>query len=479
MQIPLRVRLRAVSPVHIGCDDVYEPTSFVIDENRKVLLEFDPMHFVRVLNPAQRTELLRLCSGEDLLAIFKFVKRTYDPATTTPLRETAMATRLVDHYRRVMDLSTYNYNIIINQFTMNKTAYSPQTNEPYIPGTSVKGALRTAYLSYLAGSKGVKGARGGKGEAKKLEETLLGGTFDTDPFRMVKVSDFQPVENVKTRIMYGVNRKKTKSDKASKAESGPPQIFEVLEPGAIFEGTIGIENPAKGIEHPVTKEVLFEAINQHYLKVLKQDSHDRQEAGLRPFSVDGLSRGGSGTALLVRIGRHSGAEAVTIEGNRDIKIMQGRGKSLSLQRTTTFWLAAESSRPSPDEPLAPFGWAVLDIEPLDLSRGVYSERLTGRTRPWPKKSPSPPVESARVESYTKPHAPIPIQTEHAGVTIIWNPGNRTLTATVDGKKALADNVEPAFIPESLWPRLQKKKSVVATILVVPMGNAFRIMAVKE
>jgi len=60
--------------VHIGCDDVYEPTSFVIDEEKRTLVEFDPMEFIKNLTPSERERFSRICSGDDLLQIFSLSK---------------------------------------------------------------------------------------------------------------------------------------------------------------------------------------------------------------------------------------------------------------------------------------------------------------------------------------------------------------------------------------------------------------------
>ena len=476
MQTPVKLRLQVLSPVHIGCDDVYEPTSFVIDETKGALLEFDPMHLVRTLSSGQRKELLRLCDGEDLLAIFKFVRRVFSP--NIPWTETAVATGLVNHYKDVMNLSIYNKNAVISQFTMNKTAYNPQTKQPYVPGSSIKGALRTAYLSHLAGVKGITDTKGGKGEAKRLEASLLGGTFDSDPFRMVKVSDFQPFENVRTRIIYGVNRKKRKSDRASRAESGPPQIFEVLEAGSVFEGAINIEQPEGAIAHPITREALFASANEHYGKVGRQDAQDLMEAGLKPLTL-AAPADEAPSRLLIRIGRHSGAEAVTIEGNREIKVMQGRDEApLMLKRATTFWLASETSKPSSGDGLVPFGWAMLTVMPFEVGEGIYS--LRERTPDvGPRLHVGEDAIEAPEEHITRAAAPQvtePILCE--GIVVMWNPGNQTLTATVEGKKALSDRItDRSFVPESLWPKLEKKKSVKAAIRVLPMGNAFKIVKI--
>ncbi|MGD0489860.1 MAG: type III-A CRISPR-associated RAMP protein Csm5 [Syntrophorhabdales bacterium] len=479
MQTPLKFILQVLSPIHIGCDDVYEPTSFVIDEKKGALLEFDPMHLVQTLSSSQRTELLRLCADEDLLAIFKFVRRVFSP--NIPRTETAVATGLVNHYKDVMNMSTYNKNAVINQFTMYKTAYNPQTNQPYVPGTSIKGALRTAYLSHLAGVKGIKDIKGGKGEARQLEASLLGGTFDSDPFRMVKVSDFQPFEKVKTRIIYGVNRKKRKSDRASRAESGPPQIFEVLEAGSTFEGAINIEQPEGTIAHPITKEVLFASANEHYGKIGRQDAQDMTEAGLKPLTLAAAPGDEAHSWLLIRIGRHSGAEAVTIEGNREIKILQGRDQSpLMLTRATTFWLASETSKPSTGDGLVPFGWAMLRAVPFEVEKGIYSlrERTSDVSPHLPVNEDAIETRDDHVTNITAPRAIEPILCE--GVVVTWNPGSQTLMATVEGKKALSDRItDRSFVPESLWPKLEKKRSVKAAIRVLPRGNALKIVQVLD
>ena len=61
-------------------------------------------------------------------------------------------------------------------------------------------------------------------------------------------------------------------------------------------------------------------------------------------------------------GRHSGAEAVTIEGVRKIKITQKTGEPPKyLEHTTRIWLASEESKPETNKALLPFGWAILEI----------------------------------------------------------------------------------------------------------------------
>lgn len=364
MNKPIKIRLHVLSPIHIGCDDVYEPTSFVIDENKKKLIEFDPIKFVKALNDKQRIEFLKVCSGDNLLAIMKFIK-TY--GINLKGKEVDIAEELIIHYKKVLGMSSFDKKAVINQFTMNKTAYNPQSNMPYIPGTSLKGSMRTAYLSALAAVKQIKGY---KGKSKDLETQLLGGDFATDPFRMVKVSDLLPVGNVKTKIVYAVNKKKKKSDMSLLSEKGGAyQIFETIQRDSVFEGVINIQQPEQtaGISDPVKDKNLLLSAHRFYAGNLKQEITPLNEAlGIKHkvgmaantqfkdrFKED---------VFLIRLGRHSGAEAVTIEGNRNIKIMQGKDKKPKYDdQATTLWLASEEPRPTNNNGLLPFGWAALEV----------------------------------------------------------------------------------------------------------------------
>lgn len=362
MERPIKARLHIMSPVHIGCDDVYEPTSFRIDENRKKLIEFDPMDFIKALPDADRQKFTDYCMRGDISSIVNIYK--FISGKQVKGREVEIADGLLEHYKKVITLSNRDEKKIkqeLNQFAISRTAYNSHNNLPYIPGSSLKGAIRTAYLSKLAMNREIKGR---KDKAKDLEVDLLGGRFETDPFRMVKPSDFLPVGDVKTKIMYAVNKKK----KTSKFEArGPFQIFETIKEGAVFEGTIHIQQPqpTAGIKNPIQLEELLKSTHFFYRKIVNEEDEVTKNIGAGSIVVNSIvskfkeKRGES--AFLLRIGRHSGAEAVTIEGNRDIKIMQGKGQQPKyLDHATTFWLASETSKPNANIGLVPFGWAVLE-----------------------------------------------------------------------------------------------------------------------
>lgn len=365
MNKPIKIRLHVLSPIHIGCGDVYEPTSFVIDETRKKLIEFDPIDFVKSLNSKEMEEFNRIASSDNLLLIFKTIKRFFKSSIKG--REVDVTDFVVTHYKKILSMGTYDKRAAINQFTIEKTAFNLNSNSPYIPGSSLKGAIRTAYLSDLAGLKKISNW---KGKAEELETQLLNRKsgrekMSSDPFRMLKISDLLPEGDVSTKIVYAVNKKKKRSDKKLLADRGGVyQIFETIQPNAIFEGMINIETPGKisPIKNPINNiETLLLSVRKFYDSNLKQETKTLEEAlGIKDKKANDKFKDNK-NAFIIRLGRHSGAEAVTIEGNRDIRIKQGRGKPKYLNRATTLWLASDEPRPGQNSNLKPFGWAVLEV----------------------------------------------------------------------------------------------------------------------
>ena len=374
MEKPLNIRLHVISPVHIGCDDVYEPTNFVIDEKKESLIEFDPMDFIKSLSSKDRDEFSGICmegSVSSIIKIYRFI-------SNRPVkgREVELAKELNSHYKRVKDLPINNETKIrqeLNRFEIKKTAFNNHDKLPYIPGSSLKGALRTAVLSGLAKEAGIKDWWGvsqarENDRAKELEGNLLKirrGDFETDPFRLIKVSDLLPFGDVKTKIVYAINKKKKTSEFEAR---GPFQLMETIKEGAIFEGRINILQPQGGsmIRNPIGVEQLLKSANAFFIPAVNDERKITNDIGAGQVVVKRINEKFKGkigqSAYLIRLGRHSGAEAVTIEGNRFIKINQGGGKPPKfLDHATTIWLASETSKPVSNTGLIPFGWAVLEV----------------------------------------------------------------------------------------------------------------------
>jgi CRISPR-associated protein Csm5 len=364
-----------MSPIHIGCGEVYEPTSFRVDSDKGKLYPFDPIDLIDSLDESGRKALDTASSGDNLLTIIQEIARLADVAKVPSLSSVDMATGLRKHYDTVMKMSTYKKEEVINQFTLERTAYNPNGAFPYIPGSSIKGAIRTAYLNFKNGGQPcqIDDMRKINQVSKELEKHLLNGSFEDDPFRLLKVPDLLPVEPPSTRLIYAVNMRKKGG-----AGKGPFQILETIAHGSVFEGVLSLSQPPKGAKVkplPAIKDLLL-CLNSFCL-----DRYQEDKEVMAAINADSFTKEIGGrivkfknaiqekTAFLVRLGRHCGAESHTFDGVRKIKILKAPEPQSS---ATTIWLAAEDKKADKG---VPFGWAVLEMLPLDCGVAVCSDHL--------------------------------------------------------------------------------------------------------
>lgn len=371
--------LRVVTPLHLGCDEVYEPTCFSVDETNHRLTVFDPMVLTSTLSEEERQRFSAICMKgtiQSILELYKFFRNI-----TATGRSIELSNGFVGHYQKILSIEANEKNLLhnLNQFQIARTAFRHADDRPYIPGTAIKGALRTAYLNKISNTVSVPTPRG-KNAGKQLEVSLLeynAGQTETDPFRLVKVSDFQPVGNIATRIVYAVNKKKTVSDKEAR---GPYQILEVIEPGSFFVGEIAVDQPVQAgiIRNPIDFDALMESIGDFY-----RNENQRELDELKNIGISGVGIEKDKETLPLRIGRHSGAESLTVKGHREIKIMLGKrgGKNEVAYKdgATTIWLASETDKNTCNKGLMPFGWVQLEKWHPDIQVRLDREELTFQT----------------------------------------------------------------------------------------------------
>ncbi|HNV72940.1 MAG TPA: hypothetical protein PKO06_24740, partial [Candidatus Ozemobacteraceae bacterium] len=87
----IRLRLHVLSPLHIGCGEVYEPTGFVIDERQMKLRAFDEFAFVKSLPEDRRKRFGDICMTGTPLEVFKFVREHYLSDKVPPVRTVDVA----------------------------------------------------------------------------------------------------------------------------------------------------------------------------------------------------------------------------------------------------------------------------------------------------------------------------------------------------------------------------------------------------
>lgn len=357
-----KVYIRLLSPLHVGTGEVYEPTNFFIHAEKKYMgvIEFEKL--CSYLTKHEVDKFIELCKDGSLKSIIKLysliddfcLKLLNGNKKDFLIRKIPVSSYFVKHYQKVKDLQyEINQEVIkeFNKFTISRTAFSPNEKHPIIPGSSIKGSIRTAVLNMWKG----------KAKGRSCKDYFTGKTYDSiqleseilsyhktklnrDPFRFIKLSDFKPLKRAQTKITYAVNIKKD----GGKGR-GPLQMLEVIEPGAVFEGLISIVDGSK-----ITLKTIQEALKFFYVKETQRENSTLKVLGAEQIQF-------SPNAFPIRIGRHSGAECVTVEGFRCIRIRQGKRRSVFLDHSTTIWLASDNPRYERFQlkSLQPFGWAEL------------------------------------------------------------------------------------------------------------------------
>jgi CRISPR-associated protein Csm5 len=298
---------------------------------------------------------------------------------------------------------------IINQLRIERTYADPTSRRPILPGSSLKGAIRTALLDGELGGEGLTAderALKPQQQNRTLQQRLFRyRQFDLDPKRLVQVGDAQdvsPPDQFSTEVRYAVNRKrypvlKEGREIAAQAEN-LRQVLECVPPlrPRAFEGRLTLQVPG-GLEsrklpdpalrwtleviagacdafyHPIFEEVMRELRERGYLD---GDWADRVERVLAACA----SAREQGRVFLLRLGRQSGAESVTLNGVRSIKILMGKDPETRRMRwdylpaAKTFWLAGRDLQDRRD--LLPFGWALVECAPVGQSLAGWPDSLT-------------------------------------------------------------------------------------------------------
>ncbi len=395
--------ISTLSPVHIGCGEDYEPTNYVIDN--KQLLAFDPAQLLKQLTTQDKSELLRALDGPDPLpATQRFFYRHRAVAEQVASHRVPVAKAIAEFYQsrfgKVVQRESAGKKVI-NRLEIARTTFNPVDQLPYLPGSSLKGAMRTAILEGLRkkndpdrfpldqpGNSRLSGQ-----VAKSMEQTLLGGSFHTDPLRLVKISDapFQPghypVQNAAgekqlrtreaRRICFQVNRKKRPNQFS--AQGNVNTLIECIpagQPRAFLASLVFEHKQSPKVDQLPHRQLTFAELaqmcNDFYLPAFEQECAILEKNGyvaenwlknartrLKPEGLWGKAIS-AGRGFLLRVGRHSGAECVTVDAPRQIKILRGKGTNPDyLPNATTLWLAADDK--DAHQGMQPFGWVFVQL----------------------------------------------------------------------------------------------------------------------
>jgi CRISPR-associated protein Csm5 len=391
--------LSTLSPVHIGCGEDYYPTNYVIDGG--FLHCFGEEALINGLTLPEKQGLAKIAEEQNDNGIKKlqeFIHGKKDrlqlyASHSVPLSE-ALETFYQSRIGKTDQRESQGRNVN-NQLAIARHAFNPYTQTPYLAGSSIKGAVRTALLNAENQGKPLplrteESRDVPKGESDKLQKRLFDYQAITDkpekgikgdPLRLLKISDahyHSPADLYAAEIRFAVNRKnKAAKEKSTAEQKGLYQLLECLAAhrsrSLAFTVTFlaGEKRACFADIHAVAKACndFFRPQLEKELSLMRQLNY-ADSAWLN--GMEKLLAGELGDALnkkqafLLRLGQHGGAESNTLDGVRHIKITQGKNPPKFLAKPTTLWLAADHK--DQQTKLEPFGWVFVEIGTSELTQ---------------------------------------------------------------------------------------------------------------
>lgn len=415
-----RMLITPLSPIHVGTGECYEPTNYVIEDG--VLHEFDAGAAMDALSASDRKTLLeignRRPNTEMIQAMQRFFYERRAPLMGHAIHRIPVLPGVASLYaKRVGQTASResNNNKVINRLEIDRTSFNPVTRLPVLYGSSLKGAMRTALLNLVNKGKPAherKGFHEFQGRLFQYFDEIARPrmSLELDPMRLVQLSDsaWQGEPGMPAaQVHLAVNRKKVevkdKQGNVRKSQAETKDLYHILEcvPGwryRVFSGQLNLQMadglpekdrkgnrqlPAAALRYSAAR--IADACNAFYRPILEAENQLLNERGyldpawyksFRQLITAAQTRLEGGEAFLLRVGRHSGAESVTLNGVRSITIMEGKGpdgknKSSKANAAKTLWLAADEKDQSTN--LLPFGWLLVELKLLDTSEEDWTE----------------------------------------------------------------------------------------------------------
>ena len=364
----------ALTPIHVEDPEAWTPECFVLDGD--TLVRFAPAAVVAALDDAARRGFALAVERGDLRLAQDVLHAAMRPE---------------HRLERILVGAAARSGIVEALSSPARAAgrvvlFARSGGRPCLPGSTIKGALRTALLSAraqpqlgdlrrIAAREDGRGGRSGR-LSDEIEATLL-GIADTpdadrggrDPFRFLRVADCIPDGDC-TRIERVFNRRRDGRTRDMLVDA------EMLRAGTIFEVTVAASTRPDG--DGIDLDALLAACDAFHRQRWEQERarfHADAPWPEQPAAEDGRR------AILLRLGRHAHFEAASIEGLRQ-GWNHARRETMVVGDTRAVTMRGDLA--------VPFGWLAL-FETAEAAAACAAVQR-GLLEPVPR-PPSPPASA--------------------------------------------------------------------------------------
>ncbi len=385
------VQITTLSPVQLGSGEDFYPTNYVITDEGW-LHHFDELALSYALkgNLSKLSNALESQRGDDMiLSIQRLIREYSKDLSKLAFYSLPVSQGFLSFYKsrigQVAQRETGNKRVV-NRLQISRTFIHPHKHVPVIPGSALKGAIRTAIVNKLAQHELVELKRlaSDRQGSKKVQEKVLGySRVNEDPMKFFKVSDAEYQHSyLPTEIMFSVSRKRKPKANYEPAE-GVSTYMEVISPYR-FQAFTSDLRFVEAFDHkqntaiPTSFAEVAKVCNAYYLPKLKFELEQlSQEANYLDSdyvkAVNDLLASEWETMLkankifVLRLGKFSGAQDKTLDDLRSIAIKVGQRDYENKPETHEVRLAAEIDVKQ-KHGLLPFGWVLVQQQGVHLPK---------------------------------------------------------------------------------------------------------------
>ena len=337
-----KVKLHVLSPIHIGTEQELDPFSYVIRDNNLLLI--DLIGWMEIY--PEKEKLHGMMDSDNFAEIRTFIAERIDPECVTLGSIPVENAGLVSTYNTVIKTKNRRNQLLVHGMTRNEIS-----QVAYIPGSSIKGAVRTAIANHF-----VEEARVTSRNMRDYDEKIF-GKINKDPMRNLKLSDVS-LASFGSMIVeaeeYSLKEDKSKIPKGYKEVSanlcqrGEPVVYPLrlsMKPFPLH---------GQNVDVPFLIDALYRfyvpKYKEEYSKFYSSGHAEKIRREIAPMSLEIANLRTNET--LIRIGHFSHVECITLDHVRKPRVPTGKPYG------TTRTLA---------NGLYPFGWAKLEFSDLESS----------------------------------------------------------------------------------------------------------------
>jgi CRISPR type III-A-associated RAMP protein Csm5 len=339
-----RINLHLLTPLHVGTGQDLDPFSYVIEDNR--------LHFINLIKWMDafqdKKTPNKMMESDNFAAVRTFIARHISAKDFGIASISIDCQNLLSTYKRAIDNQDPRNQVLISPTIRNEV-----NMETYIPGSSIKGAIRTAIANNFVNVAGVtsQDAQRFKGNADYNEKIF--GRINNDPMKWLKIPDVPLGSDVTVIIEakeHSLNPNKSLTPKGfyevakglSQTKSSVIKSFSLsLAPFDIHKEKIDVKFIIDSLYRFYVPKYIEEFSKFYSTEEIKDT--------LKPINqqINEMKTNES----LIRIGHFSHIECVTLDKVRDPRTRRGKnGKFLPWGTTRTL-----------ANGLHPFGWVKIEF----------------------------------------------------------------------------------------------------------------------